>query len=458
VEQYQPDTTQYELNKEFLDRLEAAVQEKDETFIQQSLDGVNAADISTILYELDTDGCKYVFNLMPVEKGAEILTELDEDVRRDFVKSFEPEELVPYIEEMDSDDAVDVLKEQPVRRREEVIARLTDREQSKYIVDLLHYEHDVAGGLMAKELIKANINWTVTQTIEEIRRQAENVSKIYSVYVVNDEDILLGRVSLKRMLLARAGTKIADLYDSDLISVQTYMDVEEVAQIMRKYDLDAVPVVNVQNKLVGRITIDDVVDVITEQAEEERQLMSGISEDVEETDSVWRISRARLPWLVIGMVGGLVAATFLGNFEKDIEVIPALAFFMPLVTATGGNVGIQSSSIILQSLANPSVFTESVGRRLLKVLLVALLNGVLLAAFLLLVVTLLGYENKLVMVVSIALFNVVLLASFMGTVTPLVLDKFNINPALASGPFITTVNDILGLGVYFTVAHLLYNI
>ncbi len=454
----QAEITQFELTKEFLDRLEQAVEDNNAEFIQQSLENVNSADISAILYELDTLGCKYVFNLLPLEKGAGVLTELDEDVRRDFVKNFEAEELVPYIEEMDSDDAVDILNEQPVRRREEVIARLTDREQSKYIVDLLHYEEDVAGGLMAKELIKANINWTVTQTIEEIRRQAENVSKIYSVYVVNDEDILLGKVSLKRMLLARAGTKIADLYDSDVISVQTFMDEEEVAQVMRKYDLDAVPVVNVQNKLVGRITIDDVVDVITELAEEERQLMSGISEDVEENDSVWRISRARLPWLLIGMTGGLLAATFLGNFEKDIEVIPALAFFMPLVTATGGNVGIQSSSIILQSLANPSVFSESVGRRLLKVLLVAVMNGLLLAAFLLLVVTIMGYEAKLVMVVSIALFNVVLLASFTGTVTPLVLDKFNINPALASGPFITTANDLLGLGVYFTVAHLLYNI
>ncbi|MBW3544737.1 MAG: magnesium transporter [Bacteroidetes bacterium] len=452
------DITQFELTKEFLDRLEKAVEERDDEFIRQSLDTVNPADISVILFELDSEGCKWVFNQLPVEKGAEVLTEIDEDVRRDFVKGLDADELVPYIEEMDSDDAVDILNEQPIRRREEVIARLTNREQSKYIKDLLHYEEDVAGGLMAKELIKANINWTVTQTIEEIRRQAENVSKIYSVYVVNDEDILLGRVSLKRMLLARAGTKIADLYDPDIISVQTYTDEEEVAQLMRKYDLDAVPVVNVQNKLVGRITIDDVIDVITEQAEEERQLMSGISEDVEETDSVWRISRARLPWLVIGMAGGLLAATFLGVFEKDIEVIPALAFFMPLVTATGGNVGIQSSSIILQSLANPSVFTESVGRRLLKVLLVAIMNGLLLAAFRLVVVMLLGYETKLVVVVSLALFNVVLLASFTGTVTPLVLDRFNINPALASGPFITTANDLLGLGVYFTIAHLLYNI
>jgi magnesium transporter len=454
----QAEVTHFQLSKEFLERLEEAVEARDEAFIQDSLANVKPADISTILHEFDADESKYIFDLLPVEKAAVILSELDEDVRKDFLKNFSSNEIAPYVDQLDSDDAVDLLNEQPVKTREEVIANLSNSEKVDHIVDLLHYEEDCAGGLMAKELIKANLNWTVTETIEEIRRQAENVSKIYSVYVIDDEEKLLGKVSLKRMLLSRAGTRIADIYDPEIICVQTYMDEEEVASVMRKYDLEAVPVVNVQNKLVGRITIDDIVDVITEMAEEERQLMSGISEDVEESDSVWRISRARLPWLLIGMTGGLLAATFLGNFEKDIEVIPALAFFMPLVTATGGNVGIQSSSIILQSLANPSVFSESVGKRLLKVLLVALLNGFLLALFLLGVVWLMGFEPKLVTVVSVALFNVVLLASFTGTITPLLLDRFNINPALASGPFITTANDLLGLGVYFTVAHLLYNI
>ena len=452
------DINQFELSKEFLDRLKQAVQENDVEFVRHALEPVNPADISAVLYELDTDACKWVLRVLPAETSGMVISELDSDVRKSFTKQFEPEELVPFVEEMDSDDAVDVLNELDVRVREEVIAQLEDPEHAKYIVDLLHYDEDCAGGLMAKELIKANINWTVTQTIEEIRRQAENVSKIYSVYVVDDNGQLVGKASLKRMLLARAGTKIADLYDPEIISVQTYMDEVEVAQLMRKYDLEAVPVVNVQNKLVGRITIDDILDVITELQEEERQLMSGLSEDVEETDSVWMLTRARLPWLLIGMLGGLVAALFLGRFESDIEVVPALAFFMPLVTATGGNVGIQSSSIILQSLANPSVFNESVGKRLLKVLLVAVFNGLVLAGILFMVVTLFNFESKLVIVVSLALFCVVLLASFTGTITPLVLDKFNINPALASGPFITTANDLLGLGVYFLVAHLLYNL
>lgn len=454
----QAEVTHFQLSKEFLERLEEAVEVRDEVFIQESLSNVKAADVSTILHEFDAEESKYIFDLLPVDKAAVILSELDEDVRKDFLKSFSSGEIAPYVEQLDSDDAVDLLNEQPVKIREEVIANLGNTEKAEHIVDLLHYEEDCAGGLMAKELIKANLNWTVTETIEEIRRQAENVSKIYSVYVVDDEEKLLGKVSLKRMLLSRAGTRIADIYDPEIISVQTYMDEEEVGFIMRRYDLEAVPVVNIQNKLVGRITIDDIVDVITELAEEERQLMSGISEDVEESDSVWRISRARLPWLIIGMVGGILAAQFLGIFESDIEIIPALAFYIPLITATGGNVGIQSSSIILQSLANPSVFSESVGKRLLKVLLVALFNGLVLALLVLAGVLLLGAEMKLVLVVSLALFSVVLLASFMGTITPMVLDRFGVNPALASGPFITTANDLLGLGVYFTVAHLLYNL
>ncbi|MGB5930391.1 MAG: magnesium transporter, partial [Cyclobacteriaceae bacterium] len=302
-------------------------------------------------------------------------------------------------------------------------------------------------------------NWTVVQTIEEIRRQAENVEKLYSIYVVDDRDRLIGRIGVKKIILANDNTRIADLYEPEIASVETYMDEEEVAQIMRKYDLDAVPVVNVQGKLVGRITIDDIVDVITELAEQERQIMAGISEDVEEADSVWMLSRARLPWLIIGMAGGLLGAQFIGLFEKDIQIIPAMAFFIPLITATGGNVGIQSSSIVVQSLANPSLFGTGIGKRILKVLTVAILNGLVLGLIVLLAVKLIMAEDiRLALVVSIALFSVVLLASFMGTVTPLILNKVGINPALASGPFITTANDLLGLAVYFLVAHLLYNL
>lgn len=449
---------QFELSKEYLEKLREAIGSHDDSFISASLEGVKSADVSSLLYELDSEEAKYVIELLETEKAADVINDLDSDFREKFLKILDSGEIASFLDYLDSDDAVDILNEIPLKKREEVIANLESDEQAAYILDLLRYEEDCAGGLMAKELIKANLNWTVVQCIDEIRRQAENVTKIYSVYVVNNQQKLLGRVSLKRIILSEDNTKIADIYDDDIISVETYMHEEEVAEIMRKYDLEVVPVVNVQGKLVGRITVDDILDVITNMAEQERQLMSGISENVEEDDSVWMLSRARLPWLSIGAVGGLLGAQFIGLFEGEISAIPALAFFIPIITATGGNVGIQSSSIVLQSLANRSVFEDSTVKRLLKVTTVAVLNGIVLAALVFGVNVALGESRKLGFVVSIALFSVVLLASVMGTITPLILDKLKINPALASGPFITTANDLLGLGVYFSVAHLLYNL
>lgn len=449
------ETIQFELSHEFKERFKDAVQEKDEQFIKSSLEGVNPADISSLLHEFDTDDAKYIIDLLEVSVRAEIINDLDVDIRERFLKTFEPAEITEIVNQLDSDDAVDILNELSVKDREIVIAGIDNEEKEANILDLMRYEEDVAGGLMAKELIRANVNWSILQCIEEIRRQAENVQKVYSVYVVDNNDKLLGRVSLKRIILATAELKIADIYEPDLVAVETYMSEEEVAIIMRRYDLDAVPVVNVQGKLLGRITIDDVVDVITEIAEEERQLMAGISEDVEEDDSVWMLSRARLPWLLIGIIGGLLSARFMGVFEEDLLQVTAIAFFIPLIQATGGNVGIQSSSIVVQSLANPSAFADSMIKRMIKVLMVAILNGLVLSFLVYGVNLLLGGESRLSMVVSIALFGVVLIASVMGTITPLILNKFGFNPALASGPFITTTNDLLGLGIYFYTIHLL---
>ncbi len=449
---------EFELSKEYLERFQQALDEQDDAFITSSLEGINPADITALLYEFDSEECRYVFTILPKDIDAAILNDLEDDVRENFISEFTPEELAQFLEFLDSDDCADILYQMSIKKREEVIKFIDNEEKAAHIMDLLRYDEDVAGGLMAKELIKANINWSIVQCIEEIRKQAENVQKMYSVYVVDDLGKLVGKVSLKRLILAGDKAKIADIYDDTVVSVETYMDEEEVAQIMQKYDLEAVPVVNARGKLVGRITIDDIVDVITEMAEEERQMMAGISADVEEADTVWMLSKARLPWLVIGMVGGLLGAQFMGLFEGDIAIVPALALFIPLITATGGNVGIQSSSLVVQSLANPNVFAGTLFQRLLKVLFVAVVNGVILALMVFGVIMLFNQNQPLAATVSIALFSVVLLASFMGTITPLILDKFGINPALASGPFITTANDLLGLAVYFSVAHMLYNL
>lgn len=448
----------FELSVEFKDRFQQALDEQDTAFIKSTLEGVNPADISALLDEFDSEECKYVFDLLPPEVGARILEDLEEDVREQFLKEFSAPDLASFVELMDSDDGTDILYEMGVADRNEVIRQISDEEKASNLMELLEYDEDVAGGLMAKELIKANLNWSISQCIDEIRLQAENVQKIYSVYVVDDKENLLGKVGIKNLILGKSGAKVADIYDDQIISVETSTSEEEVASIMQKYDLEAVPVVNARGRLVGRITIDDVIDVIRENAEEERQLMTGVSSDVEEDDTVWKISRARLPWLIIGMAGGLVGAQFMGFFKDEIIIVPALAFFIPLITASGGNVGIQSSSIVVQSLANPNVFADSMWKRLLKVFMVAIVNGLILSLMVFGAVILFMREQPLAATVAIALFAVVLLASFMGTITPLLLNRFGVNPALASGPFITTTNDLLGLAVYFSTAHLLYNL
>ena len=445
---------QFELTQEFVERFQQALDERDQKFILESLEDVNPADISALLYEYNSEESKYVMGLLSIEVQAEIINDLDPDTRKNFLKVYEPSEIITIVNLLNSDDAADILNELPVKTREEVLVGL-DAELRGQVIDLLRYEENVAGGLMAKELIKVRNHWTVVQCIDEIRKQAENVDKFYAVYVVDDRDVLKGRVSLKDLVLSDARKIVSEIYEEDIVSVETYLDDGEVADIMRKYDLESVPVVNVQGQLVGRITIDDVVDVITEQAEEERQLMSGISESVEEDDSVWRNTRARLPWLLIGIFGGLMNAKFMGLFETELVRITAIAFFTPLIQATGGNVGIQSSSLIVQSLANPGFVEEGLWKRLTKVFSVALLNGVFLAVIVFGANVLLFSERDLSFVVSVALFSVVVFASFIGTVTPLVLNRFGFNPALASGPFITTTNDLLGLTIYFFTVHLL---
>lgn len=445
---------EFELTKEFRDRFQEALDNRDETFIRESLQGIKAADITALLYEFNPEEAKYVMDLLPIEMQAEIISDLDSDTRKKNLKVYQPREISEFLNHLASDDTADILHELPVKEREEVLSGL-DAELRSQVIELLRYEENVAGGLMAKELMKARYHWSVVQCIDEIRKQAENVSKFYAVYVVDDQDKLMGRVALQDLIISDARTIVGDICEKDIISVETYLEDREVAEIMRKYDFESVPVVNVQGQLVGRITIDDVVDVITEQAEEERQAMTGISEAVEEDDSVWRNARARLPWLLIGIFGGLMNAKFMGLFEVQLARLTAIAFFTPLIQATGGNVGIQSSSLIVQSLANPNFVDEGLWKRLIKVFFVAILNGLFLSVLVLGANVLLFGEYTLSLIVSIALFSVVVFASFIGTITPLVLNRFGFNPALAAGPFITTINDLLGLTLYFLTIRLL---
>lgn len=443
---------EFELSKEFRDRFQQALDEKDGDFIRKSLEDIKSADIAALLNEYTSHEAYFVMDLLPLELQSEIINDLDPDTRKKYLKHFPPVRIAAFLNQLQSDDTADILHELPIKEREQVLSSL-DPELRAQATELLRYEANVAGGLMAKELIKARIHWTVVQCVEEIRKQAENVSSFYQVFVVDEHEKLLGKVSLKDIIISDEKKIVADIYEEDVVSVQTYDEDWQVAEVMKKYDLESVPVTNVHGQLVGRITIDDIVDVITEQAEEERQIMAGISEDVEEDDSVWRNARARLPWLLIGIVGGLMNAKFMGLFEGELARVTAIAFFTPLIQATGGNVGIQSSSLIVQSLANPDFVDDGLWKRLSKVFFVALLNGLFLSLLVLGANIFLFGEYRLSFVVSIALFSVVVFASFIGTITPLVLNRFGFNPALAAGPFITTTNDLLGLTIYFFTVH-----
>jgi len=457
----------FSLTNEFREDLKIAIENKDVRFIKSSFEGVSPADITELLYEFDSVQSKYVVDNIDLETASKIISELDEDTRQIFLTNFESGEIAKYLEIIDSDDGADILSELSPEVRNETILSISDKEKSKNLTDLLQYDDDVAGGLMAKELVKCNINWKINQCIDLIKKQAEKVSRIYSVYVTDNKGTLLGKVSLKDIIVASDNSRIKDIYDDYVISVDSKMNQEEVAIIMQKYDLDVLPVINKRGKLLGRITIDDVVDVITETAEEERQIMSGITSDVEEDDSIWKLSNARLPWLVIGIFGGLFGAFFLGSFENNYfegnELFISLSFFIPLIMATAGNVGIQSSSIVIQSLSNPSAFENTVLNRLFKVLFVSILNGIVLALIVYFVLQQLDYLNflnleiysKIAQIVSISLFSIVLVSSILGTITPIILDRLKFNPALASGPFITTTNDLIALAIYFLVAILI---
>jgi magnesium transporter len=448
----------FELTKEFLEELRSKIVEQDVLWIREHILGLHFADIAEIIDELSNDEAKYVYFQLEEDVQADVLMELEEDIRDRFLASLSSKEIADQLENLDSDDAADILGELSDEKIQEVISQMEDDEAAEDIVDLLNYDENTAGGLMQKEFLQARIDWPVNRCLVELRRQAEDVERVYTIYVVDELNKLVGFLSLKRLLFASPKTKIVDLYqDKNVISVNATDSSEEVAKIMEKYDLLAVPVVDFQNKLVGRITIDDVVDVIKEEADKDFQLATGISERIESNFSVWRITRARIPWLLIAMLGGTLGAQVISRFEVGISQIPALAFFIPLITAMGGNVGVQSSAIVVQSLAKGNDPFLSLSKKLGKETLVALLNGLILSTLIFGIAYV--FENAtLGFVVSISLYTVIIFAAIFGTIIPLVMNRYNIDPALATGPFVTTLNDIVGLFIYFSVGMLMYHI
>ena len=446
---------EFKISKELIQELEQFIQSKDDQQLGVLLNDLHHADIAEILDELDFDEATYIFKVLDSEKTAEILLELEDDLREKILSRLSPKEIAEELDELETNDAADIIAELSQSKKQEVISELQDVEHAKDIVDLLRYKEDTAGGIMHKELVKVNENWNVFTCIKQMRIQAENISRVHSIYVVDDEDRLLGRLSLKDLLTTAAKTPISEVYIKKLNWVNVDVEDVEVARIMQKYDLEAIPVIDELGRLVGRITIDDIVDVIKDEADQDYQLAAGISQDVEADDSILELTKARLPWLVLALLGGLISVKVLELFGGAMKEHGSLFFFMPLIAAMAGNVGVQSSAIIVQGLANDSL-SGSLFNRLIKEVSLSLLNGFILATILFLASHfLLDVEFIIGIIVTIALISVIIIASLIGTFVPLLLDKFGIDPALATGPFITTSNDIFGILIYFTIARLI---
>ncbi|MDR6968942.1 magnesium transporter [Flavobacterium arsenatis] len=446
---------QFKVSKDFIIEVEQLIQSKNDKQLEVLLNDLHHADIAEILDELDFDEATYIFKVLDSEKTAEILLELDDDLRENILSRLSPKEIAEELDELETNDAADIIAELSQSKKEEVISELQDVEHAKDIVELLRYDEDTAGGIMHKELVKVNENWNVLTCVKEMRIQAENISRVHSIYVVDDEDRLKGRLSLKDLLTTSTKTPISEVYIRKLNFVKVDDEDVEVARIMQKYDLEAVPVVDEMGRLVGRVTIDDIVDVIKDEADKDYQLAAGISQDVEADDSVIELTKARLPWLVLALLGGFISVTLLEGFQDAMAIYKELFFFTPLIAAMAGNVGVQSSAIIVQGLANNTI-TGSLWNRLVKEVSLSLLNGFILGTILLLGShLLLGVSYEIGLTVTISLMSVIIIASLIGTFIPLMLDKFGIDPALATGPFITTSNDICGILIYFSIAKLI---
>lgn len=448
----------FKITKEFIDQLRQAVRLGEGSAIQAALVDLHPADIAEIFETIDAEEAKFIFDLLEEEFAAEVLTELEEEARERLLRIMSSKEIAEQLEQIDSDDAADILGELSEDIQQQVISHIEDDEIASEVVDLLNYDEDTAGGLMQKEFIRARVNWSVLRCVAELRRQAENVEKVYTIYVVDDKERLLGYLSLKKLLFANPKAVVEELYTSKkIISVKASEDKSVVANLMRKYNLESVPVLDLQGKLIGRITVDDIIDVIQEEAEKDYQMASGISGTIEARSSIFKISRARLPWLIIALFGGLLGTQVIKTFEPQIEMNAMLAIYITLIPAMAGNVGVQSSAIVVQGLANNTLRTDDLRNRLLKEVVVALLNGIVCAT----IVFVLNYafykDISLGITVSVALITVILQASIMGTVIPLGLNRINIDPALATGPFITTMNDVVGLFIYFSISIMLYN-
>ena len=446
----------FELSKEIIQEISQLISNKKNKEIKKKVKEIHYADLAEIINELNFQESIYLIKLIDSDKTSDVLTELDEDVREKILERLSEKEIAGEIKELDSDDAADILSELSDEKQEKVISLIKDENITDNIRELLNYEEDSAGGLMAKELISVNENWSVLTCLREIRKQAKDITRVHSIYVLNKKKVLIGRLSLKDLITSPSKSKIKEIYIPKVDYVNVNDSADEVAKLMSKYDLEAIPVVNDKTELLGRITIDDIVDYIKDEAEEDYLLAAGISNDVEADDSILELTKARLPWLILGLFGGLGSVFILESFESIMATkeLRALFFYTPLIAAMAGNVGVQSSAIVVQGLANDQI-KGSLISRLIKEISLTLLNGIILSLIIIVFGLLINQSLDMSITISVSMILVIIVAALIGTSVPIILEKFGIDPAIATGPFITTGNDVIGILLFFYIAKII---
>lgn len=443
-----------EFNEEFLEKIRHIVDTNDDVQARAILNDLHPADIAELFEELDIEQAEHLNRLLDGDKAADVLMELDEEDRRKLLSDMEPEDIArKFVDHLDTDEAVDLIQELDEEDRDEVLSHIDDVEQAGDIIDLLKYDEDTAGGLMGTEMLVVNENLSMPECIKELRAQAEEMDEIYYVYVVDNDYKLRGVLPLKKLITHPSVSKIKHVMEVDPASVKDDTPIDEVAHDFEKYDLVAMPVVDSIGRLLGRITVDDVMDEVRESSERDYQLASGISSDVDADDSIFAQTKARIPWLLIGIVAGIVASLILAGFEEQLQAVTALALFIPIIGGTGGNVGVQASAIVVQGLANGSLDIRQFSRQLGKEVVIGLLNATVMSAVMLVYnLVFLPGQYAVTASVAVSLFAVVMFASLLGTAIPLTLEKLHINPALATGPFIQISNDIFGILIYVVIS------
>ncbi len=443
-----------EYTDQYIDEIRDIISRHDEMAARAELEQMHPADIAELYQDLDLEEAEFLYHLLDEDTRADVLMELDEEDRRKLLSDMPAKEIATQvIDHLDTDEAVDLIQELDEDDRDEILSHINDVEQAGDIIDLLKYDEDTAGGLMGTEMIVVNENWSMPECIKQMRMQAEDMDEIYYVYVVDNEDRLKGILPLKTLITHPSVSKIKHIMENEPVSVKTDTPIDDVALDFEKYDLVAMPVVDSIGRLVGRITVDDVMDQVRESSERDYQLASGLSSDVDASDSILAQTKARIPWLLIGIVSGILASLILTGFEAQLQAVTTLAIFIPIIGGTGGNVGVQASAIVVQGLANGTLDIKEFAKQLWKEVRVGLLNATIISgAIFVYNLIMLPDDFAVTLSVAVSLFIVVMFATLLGTIVPLSLEKLKINPALATGPFIQISNDIVGLVIYVFIS------